>query len=180
MPKHVKPAALKLALDRNEALLIDVREPGEFAREHIAGAQSLPLSAFDMSRLPHDRKIVLCCHTGARSTRAVAELEASGFHDVAHLDGGLGAWKAARLATSIDITQPISIMRQVQITAGSLALLGAVLAWLVSPWFIVLSGFVGAGLMFAGITDSCMMAMLLAKLPYNQPRTPPPQPHLQQ
>jgi rhodanese-related sulfurtransferase len=169
---HLRPAALKQALERNEALLVDVREPGEFAREHIAGAQSLPLSAFDVSKLPHDRKIVLCCQSGARSTRAVVQLQAAGFNDVAHLDGGLSAWKAAHLTTSIDVTQPISIMRQVQIVAGSLALAGAVLAWLVSPWFIALSGFVGAGLLFAGVTDTCMMALLLAKLPYNQPRVP--------
>ena len=170
--EHLKPAALKQALERNEALLVDVREPGEFAREHIAGAQSLPLSAFDTAHLPRDRKIVLCCQSGGRSTRALAQLKAAGFGNVAHLDGGLSAWKAAKLTTSVDITQPISIMRQVQIVAGSMALAGALLAWLVSPWFIALSGFVGAGLMFAGITDTCMMALLLAKLPYNQPRTP--------
>ena len=172
---HLKPAALKNALEHNEALLVDIREPGEFAREHIAGAQSLPLSAFDVSHLPHDRKIVLCCQSGARSTRAVAQLQAAGFNDVAHLDGGLSAWKSARFTTSIDITQPISIMRQVQIVAGSMALAGALLAWLVSPWFIALSGFVGAGLMFTGITDTCMMAMLLARLPYNRPRAPSPE-----
>ena len=176
--KHIKPAALKQALERNEALLVDVREPGEFAREHIAGAQSLPLSAFDASRLPRDRRIVLCCQSGARSGRALAQLEAAGVSDVAHLDGGLSAWKAAHLTTSIDITQPISIMRQVQITAGSLVVLGAALAALVSPWFILLSGFVGAGLVFAGVTDTCMMALLLSKLPYNRPRpaTPARQP----
>jgi rhodanese-related sulfurtransferase len=168
--KHIKPAALKQSLDRNEAQLVDVREPAEFAREHIAGAQSAPLSAFDPSRLPRDRRIVLCCQSGARSGRALAQLEAAGFHDVAHLDGGLSAWKAAHLTTSIDNTQPISIMRQVQITAGSLVVIGAVLAALVSPWFILLSGFVGAGLVFAGVSDTCMMAMLLAKLPYNQPK----------
>lgn len=168
--KHIKPAALQQSLARNEAQLVDVREPAEFAREHIAGAQSVPLSAFDPSRLPRDRRIVLCCQSGARSSRALAQLEAAGFQDVAHLDGGLSAWKAAHLTTSVDITQPISIMRQVQITAGSLVLIGVVLAALVSPWFILLSGFVGAGLVFAGVSDTCMMAMLLAKLPYNQPK----------
>ena len=170
--KHIRPIDLNQSLERNEALLVDVREPGEFAREHIAGAQSLPLSAFDVSRLPRDRKIVLCCQSGTRSSHALAQLAAAGFQDVAHLDGGLSAWKAADLTTSIDITQPISIMRQVQIVAGSLVLTGAVLAWLVSPWFILLSGFVGAGLLFAGVSDTCMMAMLLAKLPYNQPKAP--------
>jgi len=168
--KQINSAALRQALDRNEALVIDVREIGEFAREHIAGAQSFPLSSFDPTRLPRDRRLVLCCQTGARSSRALAQLEAAGLNDVAHLDGGLGAWKAAHLPTTIDITQPISIMRQVQITAGSLVVLGAVLAALVSPWFILLSGFVGAGLVFAGVTDTCMMAMLLSKLPYNRPR----------
>ena len=177
--KHVKSAALKTALERNEAIVVDVREPAEFAREHIAGAQSFPLSTFDPSHLPRDRRLVLCCQSGARSSRALAQLEAAGLTDVAHLDGGLTAWKSAHLPTSIDITQPISIMRQVQITAGSLALLGAVLAALVSPWFILLSGFVGAGLVFAGVTDTCMMAMLLAKLPYNRPRAPAPQLHPQ-
>jgi len=107
-----------------------------------------------------------------RSPRALAQLRAAGFNEIAHLDGGLSAWKAARFTTSIDITQPISIMRQVQIVAGSLTLAGALLAWLVSPWFILLSGFVGAGLMFAGLSDTCMMAMLLAKLPYNRPKPP--------
>ncbi len=168
--KHIKPAALKQSLDRNEALLIDVREPGEFAREHIAGAQSFPLSSLEPSRLPRDRRIVLCCQSGARSIQALAQLEAAGLHDVAQLDGGLSAWKAAHLTTSIDITQPISIMHQVQITAGSLVVLGVVLAALVSPWFILLSGFVGAGLVFAGVTDTCMMARLLSKLPYNRPK----------
>jgi rhodanese-related sulfurtransferase len=172
--QQFNPAALKGSLDRNEALLIDVREPGEFAREHIAGAQSFPLSSFDPARLPRDRQIVLCCQTGARSGRALAQLETAGIRGVGQLEGGLSAWKAAHLTTSIDITQPISIMRQVQITAGSLVVLGAVLAALVSPWFILLSGFVGAGLVFAGVTDTCMMAKLLSKLPYNQPRAAAP------
>ena len=166
---HLTPQALKTALEQHAALLVDVREPGEFAREHIAGAESLPLSAFDISKLPRDRKIVLCCQSGARSTRALAQLQGGGYTDIAHLNGGLAAWKAARFTTAVDISQPISIMRQVQIVAGSLALAGALLAWLVSPWFIMLSGFIGAGLMFAGLTDTCMMAMLLSKLPYNQP-----------
>ena len=168
--KHLTPKALQTALERHEALLIDVREPVEFAREHIAGAESLPLSAFHISKLPRDRKIVLCCQSGTRSTSALAQLQAGGYTDIAHLDGGLAAWKAARFTTTVDVSQPLSIMRQVLIVAGSLTLAGAILAWVISPWFILLSAFVGAGLMFAGITDTCMMAMLLTKLPYNQPK----------
>ncbi len=169
---RIRARALQQALERNEAVLVDVREPGEFAREHIAGARSLPLSAFEVSALPRDRRIVLCCQSGARSTRALAQLQAAGFSDVAHLDGGLAAWKAAHLTTAIDLAQPVSINRQVQVIAGALALAGALLAWLVSPAFIALAGFVGAGLLFAGITGICMMARLLARLPYNRPRTP--------
>lgn len=170
MLKHLKPAALKEALDRNEALLIDVREPAEYAREHIAGAQSFPLSAFDVSRLPRDRRIVLCCQSGARSGRALAQLEAAGFHDLAHLDGGLASWKAAGLTTSVNLAQPISLLRQVQLIAGSLVLGGAALAWFVSPAFVLLPGAVGAGLIFAGLTDSCPLTQMLMRLPYNRPR----------
>ncbi len=173
---RIKPEALKQSHERNEVLLIDVREPTEFAREHIAGARSAPLSVFDPSRLPRDRRIVLCCQSGARSERALAQLEAAGIREVAHLDGGLSAWKAAHLTTSIDVTQPISIMRQVQITADALVAAGAVLSALVSPWFMLLAGFVGAGLVHAGVTDSCMMAQLLAKLPYNRPKSAIQQP----
>ena len=102
--------------------------------------------------------------------KIIVPYPAGGYTDIAHLDGGLAAWKAARFTTTVDVSQPISIMRQVLIVAGSLTLAGAILAWVISPWFILLSAFVGAGLMFAGITDTCMMAMLLTKLPYNQPK----------
>ncbi len=168
---HLKPAALKQALERNEALLIDVREPGEYAREHIAGAQSLPVSAFDVAKLPRDRKIVLCCHSGMRSTRALAQLQAAGFNEVAHLDGGMAAWKEAGLTTSVSIAQPISMLRQVQLVAGSIALLGVILALLVSPAFIWLAGAIGAGLVYSGLTDTCPLSHVLALLPYNRPRT---------
>lgn len=168
---HFNPAILKQGLERNEALLIDVREPGEYAREHIAGAQSLPLSAFDVSHLPRDRKIVLCCQSGMRSTRALAQLQAAGFNEIAHLDGGMVAWKAAGLTTSVNIAPPLSMRRQVQLVVGSLALLGAVLAWLVSPTFLWLVGAIGAGLLYSGLTDTSPLSQVLALLPYNRPRT---------
>lgn len=165
----VQPAQLQAEIGRTDTLLIDIREPGEFAREHIAGARSVPLSSFDPNALPRDKRIVVCCQVGLRSHHAAARLANAGF-DVLCLADGIEAWKKAGLPTEVDLTQPISLMRQMQIAAGSLVVLGAVLAALVSPWFILLSGFVGAGLVFAGVTDTCMMAMLLSKLPYNRPR----------
>jgi rhodanese-related sulfurtransferase len=92
----------------------------------------------------------------------------AGFQEVIHLQGGLNAWKQAGYPTVINKNAPISIMRQVQIVAGSLILTGTLLGAFVSPNFLFLSGFVGAGLLFAGISNTCAMAMLLAKLPYNQ------------
>ncbi len=170
MKPPLDAATLKQWLGDPHTLLVDVREPAEFAREHIAGALSAPQSAFDAGKLPRNKRIVVCCQTGMRSRSCAEQLTAAGIEAV-QLNGGLAAWKAAGLRTSVDRSQPISIMRQVQIVAGSLVVLGAVLAALVSPWFLLLAGFVGGGLLFAGVTDTCLMARLLSRLPYNQPKS---------
>lgn len=86
------------------------------------------------------------------------------------LEGGLQAWKRAGLPTVTDRNAPLPIMRQMQIAAGSLVLLGVVLATLVSPWFMALSAFVGAGLIVAGVTGFCAMANLLQHMPWNRAR----------
>lgn len=169
-PIHV--TQLKAELVRADTLLIDVREPGEFAREHIANAQSMPLSAFDPNTLPRGKRIVVCRQIGLRSHDAATQLAKAGFEAFCLADG-IEAWKAAGLPLEVDLTRPISVMRQVQITAGSLVVLGAALAALASPWFLLLSAFVGGGLLMAGVTDSCLMARLLAKLPYNRPKSLP-------
>jgi rhodanese-related sulfurtransferase len=155
---------------RDNILLIDVREPAEHAGEKISGSILFPLSKFDPAQIPSDsdKKLVLYCRSGNRSTQAAQKLIAAGFTDVTHLSCGLGEWKEQGLPTEVNKNAPISMMRQVQIVAGSLVFTGTVLGAFVSPAFLFLSGFVGAGLMFAGITDTCAMAMLLAKLPYNQ------------
>lgn len=161
---------LKKLLDRQAVTLIDVRESGEYAGEHIPGATLFSLSRFDPRKIPqnNDTKIVLYCRSGNRSTMAAQKLLDAGFPTVTHLESGLSAWKEAGYPTKINRNAPISLMRQVQIVAGSLVLIGTLLGVFVSPGFLILSGFVGAGLMFAGITDTCMLGMLLAKLPYNQ------------
>jgi rhodanese-related sulfurtransferase len=168
--KLVDAQTLQEWIEQDVVLLVDVREPSEHAGEHISGSLLLPLSKFDPLQLPQnpDKKLVLYCRTSNRSQQAAQKLLAAGHPEVTHLSGGIGDWKEQGLPTKVNKNAPISLIRQVQITAGSLVFLGTMLGAFVSPAFLILSGFVGAGLMFAGITDTCAMAMLLAKLPYNQ------------
>ncbi|MEB3177955.1 MAG: rhodanese-like domain-containing protein [Nostocaceae cyanobacterium] len=166
----VNAQTLKKLLQQQAVTLIDVREPAEYLGEHIPGATLVSLSQFDPRKVPQDEetKVVLYCRSSKRSTMAAQKLFDAGFAKVTHLEGGMGAWKEAGYPTKVNKNAPISLMRQVQIVAGSLVLTGTLLGAFVSPWFLLLSGFVGAGLMFAGITDTCALGMLLAKLPYNQ------------
>ena len=167
--KEIDALTLKGQLDRGECVLVDVREPGEHAREHIAGARLIPLAGLDpaaLSGMPA-RRIVLHCASGSRSARGAAKLAAAGV-DVAHLAGGLPSWTKAGLPVVENRSAPIPIMRQVQIVAGSLVLIGAALGAFVHPGFYAMSAAVGAGLVFAGATGFCGMATLLGYLPYNR------------
>lgn len=168
--KTIGAEAAKTLLDRGEAVLIDIRESDEFAREHIPGAHHLPLSGFDAADFPgeRDKIAVFHCASGARTAEAAPRILASGFASVCRLDGGLAAWKAAGLETVVNRRMPISMQRQVQITAGLMVLLGVVLGFAVSPWLFLLSGFVGAGLTFAGLSGTCAMARLLGLMPWNR------------
>jgi rhodanese-related sulfurtransferase len=151
------------------ALLIDIRGVDEFAREHIAGAQNIPLPKITQSKLGGGRNaIVFQCKTGARTKMNASALAGSAECDAFLLEGGIEAWKNAGLPVAKDKRQPIELMRQVQITAGSLALLGAVLGYAINPAFYALSGAIGAGLMFSGITGSCAMASVLKMMPWNK------------
>ncbi|PLS67872.1 MAG: hypothetical protein CV045_11125 [Cyanobacteria bacterium M5B4] len=164
----VEVSAIELQNKLDRVLLIDVREPGEYSSERIPGAKLMPLSKFDCSQIPADQEVVLYCRTGTRSAQAAEKIFATGVKTVQHLQGGITAWKQQGLPTDRDADAPISLFRQVQIVAGSLVLTGTILGATVSPKFLGLSGFVGAGLIFAGVTDTCALGMLLAKLPYNQ------------
>lgn len=170
MLKDIDAKTLNAWLKAGKAVLIDVREVDEYAREHIVGSRLVPLSAFDKAdfRQDKDKVAVFHCRTGNRTRIAAAQLLETGFADVYHLEGGIEAWKAAGLPVHYDATQPFSIMRQVQLIAGSLVITGAVLALVVSPWFALLSAFVGGGLLVASATGVCPMAGMLAKLPFNR------------
>lgn len=171
----LKTAQQQLAA--NQLILLDVREASEFAREHIAGARLMPLSQFgaqlNAAQLPRGKPIVVCCASGQRSQSALRKLAAAGFTNVAHIDGGLAAWKAGGLPLVEDHSAPISLTRQVQIVAGALVCAGTLLGVLVSPWFLLMPGVVGASLIFSGASGSCLMAQLLARLPYNKPQPCP-------
>lgn len=163
-------ATVRERLSAGEVVLVDVREPVEYAGERIVGAVSHPLSRFDPQGLsaPAGQMVVLYCQSGRRSQQAAQRLLAAGWSEVGSLDGGITAWKRAGYPVERDPQAPISLFRQVQIVAGSLVFLGTVLGATVSPWFLLLSGLVGAGLVFAGVTNTCAMGMLLAQLPYNR------------
>ncbi|MDJ0942312.1 MAG: rhodanese-like domain-containing protein [Kiloniellales bacterium] len=170
MLREVDARTAKGWLDQGRAVLIDIRESDEYAREHILGSQLVPLSGFDAADFPrdHDKIAVFHCASGDRTGTAAPQILGRGFKEVYQLKDGLSGWKRAGLPTHLDRKAPISIMRQVQIVAGSFVLLGVLLGWLVSPWFYGLSAFVGAGLAFAGISGTCAMANLLRLLPYNR------------
>ncbi len=163
--------SLKAGLENQEICLIDVREPIENAEEKIKGSVLMPLSSFDATKvlvLKGNKKLVLHCRSGKRSMKAAEQLIENGCLEVYSLKGGIEAWKANGYEVEKSQNAPISLMRQVQIAAGSLVLIGFILSILVQREFIYLSAFVGAGLVFAGITNTCALGMLLAKMPWNQ------------
>ncbi|MEN9205344.1 MAG: rhodanese-like domain-containing protein [Thermostichales cyanobacterium SZTDM-1c_bins_54] len=169
--QEIDPLTLKQWLDQGRVTLIDVREPAEFAEERIPGAINMPLSKFDPQQVPRstaERPVVLQCKMGSRSIRASCQLLDQGWNEVINLQGGIENWKRQRLPVTKTANAPISIMRQVQITAGSLVVVGTVLGAFVSPWWLLLSGFVGSGLVFAGVTNTCGLALLLARMPWNR------------
>lgn len=150
--------------------LVDIREPDEFAREHVAGAAPAPLSTFENAHLAvsPEQDVIFMCRTGNRTGVNCGRLAARIDGPAYVLDGGLDAWKKAGLPTRTDAKAPLELMRQVQMGAGGLILLGAALGLLVHPGFWAISAFVGAGLFVAGATGFCGMARVLAPAPWNR------------
>ncbi|MGL4861030.1 MAG: rhodanese family protein [Enterobacteriaceae bacterium] len=161
------------ALLQQGVKLIDVRSQEEYAREHIAQAQLMPLATLEPAALSDALRapqgIIFCCQAGIRSKQAAEKVAAfSPECTIYTLEGGVNAWKKVGLALEQDKSQPFPIMRQVQMTTGSLILLGVVLGYGLHPAFFLLSGVIGAGLLMAGVTGWCGMALLLAKMPWNK------------
>jgi rhodanese-related sulfurtransferase len=150
-------------------LLIDVRMPAEYREIHADGAVLAPLDGLDPQAVAKDpaRPIYLLCKSGARATQAAGKFKADGIEEVVVVDGGTIAWEQAGLPV-VRGKKTMSLERQVRIGAGLIVLTGLSLGWFVHPYLYGLSAFVGAGLVFAGITDLCGMSCVLSKMPWNR------------
>jgi rhodanese-related sulfurtransferase len=157
-----------------EALLLDVRTPAEYEEIHVAGSLLHPLGDLDPGQVREHMKgksrCLVLCRSGQRARQAADQLAAAGLAPVAVVEGGVLAWDGAGLPTNRG-RKTMSLERQVRIAAGALVFTGALLGFFVNPLWMALSGFVGAGLVFAGLTDTCGMGMLIAKMPWNNRMT---------
>lgn len=153
--------------------LLDVRSPAEYSRIHAQGACLIPADELNRetiasAQLDDDQPVYVLCHSGSRAAAACEKLSKLGVKNAIKIDGGTVAWEKAALPVIKDQHKVMSIERQVRIAAGTLVLFGVILSWLIHPWFAGLSAFVGAGLIFAGITNFCGMGILISKLPWNR------------
>lgn len=160
-------------LQKQGALLVDVRTPAEYGEKHLADAINIPLGDLTEEKIlaicggSKSAQIIFLCASGMRSKQASEKLSQTGFENISTVDGGTNACVALGLNIIKGAASVISLERQVRIAAGGLVLLGVIFSYYIVPAFILLSAFVGAGLIFAGVTDTCGMAMILAKMPWN-------------
>ena len=173
----INPKELAARKESGEACeLIDVRTPVEFREVHVTFARNEPLDRLEPTALMNARNgatqqpLFLICRSGSRGNQACEKFVAAGFTNVVNVAGETQAWEQAGLPVARG-QKAISLERQVRITAGLLVVIGAVLGYFVDSLWIGLSAFVGAGLVFAGITDTCGMGMLLARMPWNRVAT---------
>lgn len=157
--------------ERPDVRLLDVRTPGEYETAHIRGSYNVPLDLLGEHargiQENVDEPVVLVCQSGSRARKARETLERAKMPNLHVLEGGVNGWISSDKPIKRG-PERISMERQVRIAAGSLAAAGGVLALTVNPRFAILPAFVGGGLVFAGVTDTCGMAAVLAKLPYNR------------
>jgi rhodanese-related sulfurtransferase len=171
MPTRITPAELAPLLRRDPtSRLLDVRTPGEFETVHIPGSYNVPLddlAEHGATIAAIDEPVVLVCRTGGRATKAESTLAGLGMGNLMVLDGGIAAWDQHGLPVRRGAAPRWSLERQVRLAAGAMVLVAILLSVVVAEakW---IAGFVGAGLTFAALTDTCAMGMLLAKLPYNR------------
>ena len=170
----ISPAKLaEIAREGRKIELIDVRTPVEFREVHLEIARNVPLDQLDPKVLMQARSgsgsepLYVVCKSGGRSQQACEKFLKAGFTNIVNVEGGTTACIAAGLPV-VRGKKAISLERQVRIAAGLLVLLGAIGSHTLHPALIWLSALVGAGLMFAGITDTCGMGMVLARMPWNQ------------
>lgn len=153
-----------------DVVIIDVRNPDEYRREHIPGSVNIPVDQLDKTDFSQwqSKTLLFHCQSGNRTKMAQKAIEAIACKAKFCITGGIAQWKSCGLSVEANKKAPLPLMRQVQIVAGLLILIGVVLSLTVSPYFIILTAFVGLGLTFAGISGFCGMANLLMLLPYNK------------
>jgi rhodanese-related sulfurtransferase len=170
----VSPRELSRLLAEGCSLeMFDVRTPAEYAAEHVPGARLIPLdeldaAAFLRQRGPGGQPIYVLCQSGSRARRAIEMFERAGFHGCVLVEGGTQAWIDAGLPVNRGKSKVLPLMRQVQLTVGFVSAVGAALALAVNPWFAVVPLLAGCGLLFAGLSGFCGLALLLAKMPWNR------------
>lgn len=160
---------------RGSVDVIDVRTPVEFRAMHVVGARNIPLDSLNPLVVMQRRNgaidpLYLICQSGGRGTAACRKFRDAGYANVFNVEGGTQAWLAAGQPVERG-KKSISLERQVRIAAGSLVLVATALGFFVHPYFLGLAAFVGAGLLFAGLSDTCGMAVCLARMPWNQGST---------
>jgi len=157
--------------------LLDVRTPPEHAVAHVAGAQLVPLDSLDPSAFLAQRAdasgpLYVICQSGARAARAIEKFRSSGFDHCVLVEGGTQGWIEAGLPVERGTSKIISLQRQVQIVVGFLSAAGAALALAVDSRFAIVPLFFGCGLLFAGLSNTCALALLLARMPWNCQSSP--------
>lgn len=164
--RQILPA--DLAAHSAKTILLDVRSPIEFETEHIPDSVNVPLDEIEArcNEVPREGQLVVVCRSGKRAERAAYTLLGKGFHPTV-LKGGLLAWREAGLPVK-EGKKMLSIERQIQLTVGIGVLTGVLLAVFISPWFLVIPAFFGAGLTFAGLSGTCALGLLLMRAPWNQ------------
>jgi rhodanese-related sulfurtransferase len=171
--KSISPAALSALLRAGDThRLLDVRTPPEYASVHVPGAKLMPLDELKIDPFVAQHKpgtpIYVLCQAGERAAKAVEQFERAGCEDCVLVEGGTQAWINAELPVHRGARSVLPLMRQVQIAVGSLSAVGAILALTVNSWFAALPLLLGCGLLFAGITGTCGLALLLARMPWNR------------
>ena len=172
--KSVSPRELQRRMAGGQQLqLVDVRTPGEFATGHVTGAKILPLDELDAEALCRERAgdctpLYVLCQFGGRATKAIEKMERAGVRGCVLVEGGTQAWIDEGLPVEKEASRVIPLMRQVQIVVGILSALGALLAVTMHPLFALIPLVMGSGLLFAGLTGICGLALILAKMPWNK------------
>ncbi len=173
--KRIHPVDL-MATKTADMCILDVRTAAEVKASALPDCLHIPLHELTPARLQNEieksgksgAQVYLLCQGGKRAEMAADQLTGNVDSELVIIEGGMNAIQAAQIPLLQTGKAMMSLERQVRIAAGFLVLIGVILGFVVNSGFFVLSGFVGAGLMFAGITDTCMMGLLIARMPWNR------------